>query len=114
MEQENRYRKNVTYKIGDRVYLLIKNIKTIRPYKKLDYKIIGPYEIISKKGYSYELALPVGLNIENVFYTGLLRLAAKDLLPGQELIPADSVIINDQEEWEVDNILDSRFWYNRL
>ena len=98
MEQENYYRKDIIYNTGNRVYLSTKNIKTIRPYKKLDYKIIGPYEIISKKGYSYEFALPVGSNIKNVFYTGLLRLAAKDPLLGQKLIPADSVIINDYKE----------------
>ena len=82
VEQENRHRKDVTYNTGDRVYLSTKNIKTIRPYKKLDYKIIGPYEIISKKGYFYELVLPVGLNIKNVFYIGLFRLAVKDPLSG--------------------------------
>ena len=60
----------------------MKNIKIIKLYKKLDYKIINPYEIISKKSYLYKLEFPVSFNIKNVFYISLLKLAIKDPLLG--------------------------------
>ena len=40
------HRKAPTYKEGDEVWLSTKNIKTERPSKKLDHKIIGPYKIL--------------------------------------------------------------------
>jgi len=44
---------------GDMVWLLPRNIKTTRPSKKLDYKKIGPFEILAKIGTNaYKLALP--------------------------------------------------------
>ena len=114
MEQANRHRKDVSHEVGDHVFLSTKNIKTSRPCKKLDYKMIGPFEVVAKKGYSYKLDLPKGSKIKNVFHTSLLRRAARDPLPGQKLVPADAVIINDEEEWEVDDILDSRRSHGQL
>jgi hypothetical protein len=37
-------------KKGNKVYLLRKNIKTKRPSNKLDFKKLGPFEIIEKIG----------------------------------------------------------------
>ena len=77
----NKYRKKVNYEIGNKVYLFIKNIKITRLYKKLNYKIIGPYKIVGQIGYLYKLKLPETFGINNVFYTALLRIAAKNPLP---------------------------------
>ena len=41
----NQHRKEVEYKIGDRVWLLTKNINIKRPLKKLDHKMISPYTV---------------------------------------------------------------------
>ena len=39
------HRKDVEYKVGDKVWLLTKNIKTERPSKKLNHKMVGPFKI---------------------------------------------------------------------
>ena len=36
--------------MGDKIYLLIQNLRTTRPSKKLDHKKIGPFMIIAKPG----------------------------------------------------------------
>ena len=41
------------YKIGNMVWLSTKNIKTDRPSKKLDHKMIGPYKVKELVGSSY-------------------------------------------------------------
>ena len=45
-EFADKKRKNTLYEIEDKVFLLIKNIDTMRPSKKLNYKIIEPFKII--------------------------------------------------------------------
>ena len=54
-EYINKIRKDVIYKASDLVFLLSRNIKIVRLLKKLDNKILGPFEVIGRKGYSYEL-----------------------------------------------------------
>ena len=39
-------RKNILYEIEDKIFLLIKNIDTMRLLKKLNYKIIESFKII--------------------------------------------------------------------
>ncbi len=47
----NKKRKNrPQLKKGDKVYLLIKNLKGIRLSRKLDYVKVGPFLIIRNKG----------------------------------------------------------------
>ena len=50
-------KKNISYKIEDRVFLLIKNIDTMRLFKKLDYKMIESFKIIKKTEDSYIIIL---------------------------------------------------------
>ena len=45
-EFTDKKRKDTLYEIEDKVFLLIKNIDTMRPSKKLDYKMIGSFKII--------------------------------------------------------------------
>ena len=45
-EFADKKRKNISYKIEDKIFLLMKNIDTTRLLKKLNYKIIEPFKII--------------------------------------------------------------------
>ena len=71
-DQANKYRKKVSYDIGNKVWLSTKNIRIDRPFKKLDHKMIGLFEVIGKKGILLELQLLQAMKIHNVFYPKLL------------------------------------------
>ena len=102
------------YAIGDFVYVDMRNIKTSRPSKKLDNKNMGPYEIIKRHGAaSYELDLR-GLKIHPVFHSNLLRLYPNNPLPGQTPAEPEPVIIDGEEEWEVERVLDSAIRWGKL
>jgi hypothetical protein len=103
------------YRVGDRVYLSARNIRTQRPSRKLDAKNLGPFKILEKVGpTSYRLKLDDSMKIHPVFHSNLLRLDPENPLPGQVHKPADPVEIEGQLEYEVDKILDSRIYYGRL
>ena len=109
MKAANRHQKaSLEYKVGDKVWLSTKNIRTERPSKKLDHKRIGLYKVTKLVGSSYQLELPESMRIHNVFHPSLLRLAAEDPLPGQHNDPPPPVVVNDKKEWEVDNILNAK------
>lgn len=96
------------YRIRDLVWLSTKIIHTERLSKKLDHKRIGPYWIKELVGSSYQLDLPASMRIHNVFHPSLLRRAAENPLRGQHNDPPPPVVVNDKEDWEVDNILDAK------
>jgi hypothetical protein len=62
----------------------MKNISTIRPYKKLDLRWIGPFLIIQRLGQSFRLELPLLMRIHNVFHASLLIRDSADPLLEQE------------------------------
>ena len=115
-EQAHHYRTPAPrYEVGDKVWLSTANIRTQRPSKKLDHKQIGPYEILRKLGpTSYELKLPESMRIHPVFHSSLLRLDPDDPLPNQVIPPPPPIEVEGEEEWEVQEILDSRWYYGRL
>jgi len=97
------------YYEGQSVWLDSRNIKTNRPHKKLDWKFLGPYKITKVVSpYAYKLELPPSVRVHDVFHVNLLRPAATNPLPGQHQPPPPPVDVEGTEEWEVQDILDSR------
>ena len=108
------------YQPDDYVWLSLKNIQTIRPMKKLDYKNVR-CKVIERVGRdSYKLELPEGMSqLHDVFHTSLLRPDPNDPLPGQHTDPPLPIQVQDEQgnthkEWEVEEILDSRWYYGHL
>ena len=63
----------IPFKLGDRVWLDTRNLKT-NHHKKIGPKREGPFEIIKVIGpVTYQLRLPKTWKIHNVFHTMLLR-----------------------------------------
>jgi hypothetical protein len=47
------------------------------------------------------------MKIHPVFHSNLLRLDPNDALPSQHIPPPPPIIVDGEEEWEVERILDS-------
>ena len=95
-------------RIGDRVWLNLKNIITDRPYKKLDWKN-GKYTVLKViSNYNYRLDTPP--RIYNVFYISLLKRAADNPFPSQRRgdFRPPVIIMDGEEEWEVECVLRER------
>jgi len=97
------------------VSLLPRNIKTTRRSKKLNYKKIGPFKILAKIGTSaYKLALPPSMAIHNTFYISLLEPYQDNRFPSQIKEPPPPIQIEGEDEYELDEIIDSQLHYNKL
>lgn len=109
-DSANRYRSTAPrFDKGQLVWLNAKNLKTLRPKKKLDWKNLGPFPIAEVLGpYTYRLDLPDSLTIHDVFNVDQLYLAANDPLPGQVLEPPPPVLVENTPEYEVTEVLDCR------
>jgi hypothetical protein len=97
------------YRVGDQVWLTLKNITTDRPNKKLDWKN-AKYTVQRVLG-SHTVRLNTPPGIHPVFHVDLLRPAAIDALPSQQLDdtqPAPQPV-NQHEEYEVEKIINERF-----
>ena len=90
-------------KKGDKVYLLIKNIRSKRLSKKLDHVKVRPFLVKQQKGLvNYKLDLPKDTNMHLVFYILLLELAdTQTPLQG-------TFYFEKEEEYKVDKILAKR------
>ena len=98
------------YRPGEKVWLNAKNIKTLRPQKKLDWKNLGPFVVKQMIGsHACELELPATMKVHPVFNLNLLRPATEDYLPGQHQPPPPPVEVEGIEEFEVEEIVNS-FW----
>ncbi|KAG5716191.1 hypothetical protein E4T56_gene10770 [Termitomyces sp. T112] len=105
------------YKPRDHVYLDSSDIKTTRPSLKLSHCHLGPFTVEKKVGpLAYQLKLPVGLHqLHSVFNVVKLFPAPEDPIPGcHPKPPPPPVLVNDEEEYEVEEILDSRVFQGKL
>ena len=98
------------FKIGDKVWLLHRNFKTQRPCDKLDYRRLGPFTISAQiNPVTFKLQLPDSMKVHPVFHVSLLEPHKESSIPGRLQPPPPPVEINDTEEYEVEEILDSKF-----
>jgi hypothetical protein len=94
-----------------RVYLNASDIQTTRPSKKLSNRHLGPFTVEQKVGNgAYRLQLPQSMKrLHPVFNAVKLTPAPPDPIVGQRAPPLPPPeIIDREEEWVVEEILDSK------
>ena len=114
MNQANKHRKKINYKIELRVFLNEQNIVTARFFKKLNDKMLDSFQNIDIVDSFYKLKLFETMHIHDVFHSELLRFAVNDSLFNQKNEFSKSIVINDENEWKIDDILNSRWYRKRL
>ena len=112
----NQHRREEFFQEGDLVLISLENInlpsQALCPTKKFQACYIGPYLLLFKiLDNAYKIKLPETLKIHPVFYISKLKWYSETndheflrrIVPYPELI-----IIDDKEEFEVEQILDKR------
>ena len=105
------------YQPRDRVYLDASDIQTTRPSKKLSHQRLGPFHIIKKVGNgAYQLQLPPSMSrLHPVFNVVKLTPAPEDPVQGWHVPPPPLLeIIDREEEWVIEEILNSRMINQKL
>lgn len=90
-----------SYKVGDQVWLNVKNIVTKRPAKKLDVKNMGPYtiqEVVNSR--AYRLALPEQVKVHDVFHVSQLQPYKPPSIPGhaEAQAPPPPVVVDPNDQ----------------
>jgi len=98
------------FKAGDMVFLDASDIQTTQPSHKLSHRKLGPFTIDSQVGNgAYQLRLPPSMSrLHPVFNVVKLSLTPLDPIPGRRTSPPPFLeIVDGEEEWVVEEILDS-------
>ena len=98
------------FQVGQQVYVRSEHIRTTHPSKKLSEKYLGPYDIIARPGtHSFTLRLPDHLRaIHPVFHVSQLEPSVPNTIPNHIQPPPPPVEIDDELEYEIAEILDSK------
>jgi hypothetical protein len=96
------------YQVENQVWLFTRNIQIDRLFKKLDHKMLESFKILKKKDNSYKLELSIEINIHSMFHISLLRKDLENFLSKQIISSSSFVVIDDEEKFDVKNIIDSR------
>ena len=96
---------------GGKVYLISRNLRTKRPSRKLDFRKTSPFRVSKKiSENNYALTLPTTMRLRtNVFHISLLEPA-----PPNIRLNKDTKAEDKEEEWEVEEVLDSRITGGQL
>jgi len=108
MIKETRFKE---FEIGQKVWLEGKNIK--RPYDspKLSPKRYGPFRVVAKiSPVAYKLQIPAMWQVHDVFHASLLTPYKETVEHGKNFLEPPPDIIEGEEEWEVEQILDKRIF----
>ena len=103
--------KKVEFKIGDKVWLKGHNLRLDQPLTKLAAKRYGPFKITKVLSpITYQLVLPLSWKIHDVFHIDLLTPYKETSMHGPNYIEPPPDLIDGEEEYEVEAILNSRRW----
>jgi len=80
MNQANKHRKKINYKIKSKMFLNERNIIIARSFKKLNDKMLDSFINLDFIDSSYKLKLSESMHVHDVFYSDLLRSVINDLL----------------------------------
>jgi len=103
------------YKEGDQVWLSTKNLNINRSSRKLAERQIGPYtitHIVSPN--MVVLKLPPSFKIDVPINVSQLCPYKLPTIPGQQIMPQAPVEVEGEEEYIVEEILDSHLRCNKL
>jgi len=98
MNQTNKHRKKINYKIESKMFLNERNIVIARLFKKLDDKMLDSFKITDSVDFFYKLKLSDTMCIHDVFHSELLRSVVNDSLSDQKNELSESIVINDKDE----------------
>jgi Chromo (CHRromatin Organisation MOdifier) domain len=98
------------FKVGDKAFVKAKFFQTTRPSKKLSKKYLGPFDIINQVGpLSWTLRLLTTMHaVHPVFYVSMLEPSTPNFVPNYIQPPPPPVIIDEEPEYEISKILDSK------
>jgi hypothetical protein len=97
------------YKEGEQVWLEGMNLKTLYPSAKLGPKLYGPFKVTKHFSNTvYELEIPQQWKIHNMFHANLLTPYKETELHGPNFSRPPPDLINGEEEYEVEKIIDMK------
>jgi hypothetical protein len=109
-----KHRDTPKYKEGDLVWLEGKNLHINQPTAKLVPRRHGPFKITQvMSAVNYRLELPTQWSIHPVFHIDLLTLYKETIMHGPNFTRPAPELIDGEEEYSVEKILDSRHFGRR-
>jgi hypothetical protein len=101
--------------IEDKVWLLRCNLKTNRPCDKLDFHCLGPFSVGKQiNDVVFRLKLLPSIKIHPIFHISLFELYKESFIPSRFQVPPFPVEIEEQENFEISKIHDSRIIRRKL
>ncbi|KFY17374.1 hypothetical protein V491_05015 [Pseudogymnoascus sp. VKM F-3775] len=91
------------YRVRDQVILAAKNIKQLRPNRKLADKYLGPFrvrQVVGGHAQAYRLELPPAYQIHDVFHVSLLE----PYHQRADTVSTPAIDVQSHDEWEVQSI----------
>jgi hypothetical protein len=109
-----KHRDTPKYKEGDLVWLEGKNLHVNQPTAKLAPRRHGPFKITQvMSAVNYRLELPTQWSIHPVFHIDLLTPYKETIMHGPNFTRPTPELIDGEEEYSVEKILDSRHFGRR-
>ena len=98
MNQTNKHRKKINYKIESKMFRNERNIVTARSFKKLNDKMLNSFINLDLVDSSYKLKLSEFMHVYDVFHSDLLRSVVDDSSFDQKNESSRSIVIKDEDE----------------